>query len=438
VLPEKRGIFYSKIKDNQSTDEVVSDGVAKNLFDALTETIADSIETDIDLPVLTIHWKSESLTPDSIPINSSVKEIPDSQNGIDQDTTELEITVYNENKLPIENAAVIIEKETVIDEDTTDNDGRVKFEFTDLYDTVGVFVSRAGYQNYFNSVILKYLTAFNIFLHKSKIKSEDTHEQNNRDGENIDNYSHQDAQDLISEEQKEMDGRSDENNQDVDIGKRDLLIELLAISQQFEGIPSKYEINTNGEFRYEHYLQEFGSLLNAFKEAGVLDSSVTENQFNKLINERNGNINSENPTKSHPESNTSSTEFKKFSEIKTSGVFEEKIIVKVIDIQNSPTNLKDYELKIVDLDGDVCELGIWKSHDIDELWERDRWYVLSSYRSSYWEDNENSSFILTSTEYLTVEDYGPISPGEKDEPNGKENKDSKGIMSDILSEFEDL
>jgi len=98
VLPEKRGIFYSKIKDNQSTDEVVSDGVAKNLFDALTETIADSIETDIDLPVLTIHWKSESLTPDSIPINSSVKEIPDSQNGIDQDTTELEITVYNENK----------------------------------------------------------------------------------------------------------------------------------------------------------------------------------------------------------------------------------------------------------------------------------------------------------------------------------------------------
>lgn len=66
-----------------------------------------------------------------------------------------------------------------------------------------------------------------------------------------------------------------------DLQRRELIIELIALTQKLERPPSEEELNKFGEFRYRHYEEEFGDLYTALDESGILPDSVTREQFDQ-------------------------------------------------------------------------------------------------------------------------------------------------------------
>jgi len=59
-------------------------------------------------------------------------------------------------------------------------------------------------------------------------------------------------------------------NEEFDWEERELLIELVALTQELGRLPSETDINDRTRFSHRSYTENFGSLMNAFKRAGIL------------------------------------------------------------------------------------------------------------------------------------------------------------------------
>lgn len=71
----------------------------------------------------------------------------------------------------------------------------------------------------------------------------------------------------------------DAENGTVDLQQRDLVIALVALTQQLGHLPDSDEINEHCEYRYQRYQEEFGDLFKAYSEAGILPDDVTRSDF---------------------------------------------------------------------------------------------------------------------------------------------------------------
>ena len=70
-----------------------------------------------------------------------------------------------------------------------------------------------------------------------------------------------------------------ESSEEVDLAKRDLLIELVALTQELQRVPTESEINQFGKFKYRDYVAKFGDLYEAAQQAGIIEDSVTRTGF---------------------------------------------------------------------------------------------------------------------------------------------------------------
>lgn len=61
----------------------------------------------------------------------------------------------------------------------------------------------------------------------------------------------------------------------VDWDERDLLIELVALTQKLGRLPSETDINDRTSFSHRLYVEQFGSLMSAFRQAGILSEGET-------------------------------------------------------------------------------------------------------------------------------------------------------------------
>lgn len=64
---------------------------------------------------------------------------------------------------------------------------------------------------------------------------------------------------------------------------RDLLMELVAVTQRLGHLPSPEEVDENAEYAAQQYRDEFGSLFEAYKEAGVLPDSASRSEYSELL-----------------------------------------------------------------------------------------------------------------------------------------------------------
>lgn len=75
-----------------------------------------------------------------------------------------------------------------------------------------------------------------------------------------------------------------DNSQSMEenIRNRDLLMDLVAVAQRLGHLPSEDEIEMHSDYSANRFRQEFGSLFEAFQEAGIVPDSVTEEDYNAV------------------------------------------------------------------------------------------------------------------------------------------------------------
>lgn len=69
---------------------------------------------------------------------------------------------------------------------------------------------------------------------------------------------------------------------DPDIQKRDLVMELVAVTQRLGHLPSAADVNKHAEYSHQRYREEFGDLFQAFKTAGIIPDSAMRSDLEQL------------------------------------------------------------------------------------------------------------------------------------------------------------
>lgn len=68
-------------------------------------------------------------------------------------------------------------------------------------------------------------------------------------------------------------------DQNPNLKKRDLIMELTSLTQELERPPTREELDQYGEYRYQQYEAVFGDLYTALRESGILPDSITRERF---------------------------------------------------------------------------------------------------------------------------------------------------------------
>lgn len=69
----------------------------------------------------------------------------------------------------------------------------------------------------------------------------------------------------------------------TDLQRRDLIISLVELSEKVDHLPGPNEIKEQSEYALQQYQEEFGSLINAYKAAGLLPGDATKEDFHREI-----------------------------------------------------------------------------------------------------------------------------------------------------------
>ncbi|MDS0259963.1 hypothetical protein NDI56_11210 [Haloarcula sp. S1CR25-12] len=78
--------------------------------------------------------------------------------------------------------------------------------------------------------------------------------------------------------QSETGQTTDGSDEGLNWNERELLIELVGLTQELGGLPSETDIDDQTPYSHEEYEQQFGSLMNAFRLAGILSEGVSTSQ----------------------------------------------------------------------------------------------------------------------------------------------------------------
>lgn len=127
-----------------------------------------------------------------------------------------------------------------------------------------------------------------------------------------------------------------------------------------------------------------------------------------------------------------------------------RFILRVDSVSTPKNDRKTYELQISDLDGEQCQLDIWKKHDVMTDWSTGDWYLLEELRDSSWTNsNDQTTRRLSSTRNLKVTNLGSnvdtnttIKCSVKDSNSKNEQTGgsvrNESLFDEIVSEFEDF
>lgn len=79
-----------------------------------------------------------------------------------------------------------------------------------------------------------------------------------------------------------------DNSESVEenIRNRDLLMDLVAVTQRVGHLPDSEEINRHSEYSPDQFREEFGNLFQACQEAGFIPDSVTQSDYKEAIESR--------------------------------------------------------------------------------------------------------------------------------------------------------
>lgn len=72
---------------------------------------------------------------------------------------------------------------------------------------------------------------------------------------------------------------TDESRKQTNLARRDLVLELVSLTQELGELPSADQIDEYGEHRFKDYVDEFGDLYRAFQVSGILPDSVKRSDF---------------------------------------------------------------------------------------------------------------------------------------------------------------
>lgn len=78
---------------------------------------------------------------------------------------------------------------------------------------------------------------------------------------------------VANENSNESEGVKRADHGKLDWDERELLIELVALTQEIGKLPTETEINYHTSFSHRTYVEKFGSLMNACHRAGIIDES---------------------------------------------------------------------------------------------------------------------------------------------------------------------
>jgi len=96
------------------------------------------------------------------------------------------------------------------------------------------------------------------------------------------------AEQLVSDEpegstkketsEDEFDPSSTDSSPDgsIDLQERDLVIELVSLTQEMGRLPTASEVNDQCQYTHQEYREVFGSLVTAYKQAGIVPEDVSE------------------------------------------------------------------------------------------------------------------------------------------------------------------
>lgn len=79
-------------------------------------------------------------------------------------------------------------------------------------------------------------------------------------------------------EQSGTNQATDGSDEGLDWDERELLIELVGLTQELGGLPSETDIDDRTPYSHEEYEQQFGSIMNAFRLAGILSEGASTSQ----------------------------------------------------------------------------------------------------------------------------------------------------------------
>ena len=118
------------------------------------------------------------------------------------------------------------------------------------------------------------------------INSTESHETGNQDTQSqIDHASSDEKGDssTFSSTRNSPSIKTESDADNIDLSNRDLLIELVSLTQQIQRVPTQDEINEYTEFTYDEYISKFGDLYEAAQQAGITEDSVTRSEFFGMV-----------------------------------------------------------------------------------------------------------------------------------------------------------
>lgn len=87
-----------------------------------------------------------------------------------------------------------------------------------------------------------------------------------------------DAESVSQDSPESSESRTTSNtDEEFDWDERELLIDLVALTQELGRLPNETEINDRTRFSHRAYVEKFGSLMAAFRSAGILTEDASNN-----------------------------------------------------------------------------------------------------------------------------------------------------------------
>lgn len=201
------------------------------------------------------------------------------------DRNVVQLRIIDNNGTAIENATVIAEGSSIIDESVTDGQGKasITIEETSSHPTLSLLVTRVGYENKsipvpdskynrYDKDILVELSSQSIHPYPKISDKNTTRNGNGHDNSSMaSNNNDQDTESQQEQKTSITDSVSQHLSERSNSppSRQDLISEIQRIDNLTDGCPTTTEISDEGKFSPEQYYQEFDTWDQALEAAGI-------------------------------------------------------------------------------------------------------------------------------------------------------------------------
>ncbi len=198
------------------------------------------------------------------------------------------------------------------------------------------------------------------------------------------------------------------------INKRQRLIDdIRRVAERVNKRPSTADMNEYGTHSSGTYTGYFDDWNTAVAAAGLAEESTESEERSPPSGSASHSVTSSESDPEAPAIDPKLDSFTVLGDITEDGRLDQPIAVQILELLNVSGDRKETSLAVEDIEGDRCQMNLWRTHSDEVTWNRkvSHWYMLSNARGKTWTtDDGETKRRLSSTRDLDVHHVGTDPP----------------------------